>query len=84
MRQIILVKEYPDGKRFCFDEVFTTTQAARTQAVEDFYYTNSEVSARHEHHHMDVLYWENQLELRFISDETGEIFAQYFLLYVSF
>lgn len=53
---------------------------AHSAAIADFYATRY----IREHHKMEVFYFENETQLRFVSEETGEIFADYFILAVFF
>lgn len=59
---------------------FKTERQAQSAAVADFYATHY----IREHHKMEVFYFENETQLRFVSEETGEIFADYFILAVFF
>lgn len=83
--KVIVVKEEgsnnPNFEQTYVGTPFSTEHEARMEAIKDFYMTH--FVYKH-HHHMDVYYFENETQLRFISDETGEIFCEYFLLITFF
>ena len=83
--KVIVVKEEgsnnPNGEQSYVGVPFTTEYEARIEAVKDFYMTH--FLYKH-NHHMEVYYFENETQLRFVSDETGEIFCDYFLLITFF
>ena len=83
--KVIVVKEEGSnnpGRRQTYVGVpYSTESAARMAAVNDFYATHY---VRDEHHSMQVHYFENETQLRFMSEETGEIFCDYFLLITFF
>jgi len=82
MRIIVVKEDMAGGRQTCFEHPYQTTRAARLDIVDDFY-SNFPLVSR-EGHNMEVFYFENETQFRFMSTETGEIFADYFMLYVWF
>lgn len=83
--KVIVVKEEgsnnPNFEQTYVGVPYDTESAARAAAINDFYMTHF---VYHHHHKMDVNYFENETHLRFVSEETGEIFCDYFLLITFF
>ena len=83
--KVIVVKEEGtnnrEGRQTYVGTPYATESAARMAAINDFYATHY---VYHHRHAMQVFYFENETQLRFISEETGEIFCEYFLLITFF
>ncbi len=79
--KVIIVKEEgsnnPERTQTYVGAPYDTESAARMAAINDFYTTHY---VYHQNHNMQVYYFENETQLRFVSEETGEIFCDYFLL----
>lgn len=83
--KVIVIKEEgsnnPRRRQTYVGTPYDTESAARMAAVNDFYATHY---MGNEHHSMQVYYFETETQLRFVSEETGEIFCDYFLLITFF
>lgn len=83
--KVIIVKEEGsnnlEGRQTYVGTPYATESAARMAAINDFYATHY---VYNHHHSMQVYYFENETQLRFVSEETGEIFCDYFLLITFF
>ena len=80
--RIIVVKEDMAGDRqTCFHKVYKSSREARLDIIDDFY---DNFDGRQENHNIETCYSENKTQYCFVSTETGEIFAEYFMLYVWF
>ena len=83
--KVIVVKEEGtnnlEGRQTYVGTPYSSESAARMAAVNDFYTTHY---VYHHQHSMQVYYFENETQLRFVSEETGEIFCDYFLLITFF
>ena len=83
--KVIVVKEEGtnnlEGRQTYVGTPYSTESAARMAAINDFYATHFVYNQRHS---MQVYYFENETHLRFVSEETGEIFCDYFLLITFF
>ena len=71
--KVIVVKEEgsnnPRGRQTYVGVPYATESAAHMAVVDDFYATHY---VRNEHHSMQVYYFENETQLRFVSEETGK------------
>ena len=79
--KFIIVKEEGtnnlEGRQTYVGVPYDTESEARAAAINDFYTTHF---VYNHDHSMEVYYFENGTHLRFISNETGEIFCDYFLI----